>query len=157
MHSTKNDLSLGSREAMVSLLNARLADALDLHSHAKQAHWNVKGPNFFSLHGLFDDVATQSLGWADTLAERAVALGGHALGTLAEAAKASTLPAYPVGTTAAATHVEALATALATFGAAVRAAIDAAEAAGDKGSADLFTAMSREADKSLWFVEAHRG
>ena len=138
MHPTKNDLPADSRAAMVALLNARLADALDLYTHAKQAHWNVKGPNFAALHGLFDDVSGHSLDWADTLAERAVALGGQALGT-------------------AATLVESLATSVAAFGAAVRAAIDTADAAGDKGTSDLFTGLSREADKDLWMLEAHRG
>lgn len=157
MHSTKNDLSLATRGAVIPLLNARLADALDLYTHAKQAHWNVKGPTFIALHGLFDDVATHSHAWADTLAERAVMLGGHAIGTLVEVAKITSLPTYPAGTSAAATHVEALATSLAAFGSAVRAAIHTAAEAGDHGTSDLFTTMSREVDQDLWFVEAHRG
>ncbi len=97
MHPTKNDLPADSRAAMVALLNARLADALDLYTHAKQAHWNVKGPNFAALHGLFDDVSGHSLDWADTLAERAVALGGQALGTAATVAKTTALPSLPDG------------------------------------------------------------
>lgn len=157
MHPTKNDLPADSRAAMVALLNARLADALDLYTHAKQAHWNVKGPNFVALHGLFDDVSGHSLDWADTLAERAVALGGQALGTAATVAKTTALPTFPTGASAAATLVESLATSVAAFGAAVRAAIDTADAAGDKGTSDLFTGLSREADKDLWMLEAHRG
>lgn len=157
MHPTKHDLPAEHRAAMVALLNARLADALDLSTHARQAHWNVKGPNFAALHALFDDVSAHSLGWADTLAERAVALGGQALGTAATVAKTSSLPGFPTGASAAATLLESLATSVAAFGAVLRAAIDAADAAGDRGTRDLFAGLSREADKDLWMLEAHRG
>ena len=53
-------------------------------------------------------------------------------------------------------HVDALSSALARFGALVRDGIDQADDAGDKGTADLFTEISREIDKYLWFVEAHQ-
>jgi len=45
MFRTKNDLSEGIRVKVIELLNARLADAIDLQTQSKLAHWNVKGPN----------------------------------------------------------------------------------------------------------------
>src|SRR4051812_15404390 len=83
---SKNDLPEDTRTAVVELLNARLADSLDLFSQAKQAHWNVKGPSFFELHELFDQVATHAVAFTDLIAERAVALGGTAFGTVRMAA-----------------------------------------------------------------------
>jgi starvation-inducible DNA-binding protein len=115
----------------------------------------VKGPNFFSLHELFDKVAEELEGFADEIAERAVALGGTALGTLRLAAANSRLSEYPADLSAGSGHVEALSSALAAFGKSLREAIDAASKAGDTDTSDLFTEVSRSVDKLLWFVEAH--
>ena len=155
MFDTRNDLPLSIRTKAVKLLNARLADAIDLGTQVKYAHWNVKGPNFIALHELFDKLAEAIEDQVDTLAERATALGGAAHGTLAQAARATSLKPYPEGTEDGAAHVRALATVLAQYGAGVRAAIDAASKLGDADTSDLFTGISREADKYLWFLEAH--
>lgn len=154
-HSTRNDLGKKIRAKMIDLLNDRLADAIDLHSQVKQAHWNVKGPSFIALHELFDKIAEELNGHIDDVAERAVQLGGVALGTARLAAANSGLKEYPPGISAGLDHVDALSSALASFGARVRKAIDEADKAGDKDTADLFTGISRSADKSLWLVEAH--
>lgn len=140
---------------MVELLNQRLADVLDLGLQAKQAHWNVKGPNFIALHELFDKVADELEGFSDEIAERAVALGGVALGTVQIIAGQSSLAPYPVTLVSGKDHVAALAAALARFGKSSRSAIDMATKAGDADTADLFTGASREVDKLLWLVEAH--
>lgn len=155
LHSTKIDLSKDAREKLVTLLNARLADAADLKSQAKQAHWNVKGMSFIALHELFDDVATAVEAHIDLIAERVTTLGGTAMGTVRLAAQNSNLSEYPHEITDGASHVDALSTALADFGKGVRTAIDEAADLGDQDTADLFTEISREIDKQLWFVEAH--
>jgi starvation-inducible DNA-binding protein len=155
LHPTLNDLPQAVRASMIALLNARLADAVDLYTQVKQAHWNVKGPNFIALHKLFDKLAEQVKDYVDTIAERAVQLGGTAMGTARIAAEYSSLPEYPHDITAGTDHVKALARSVAAFGAAVRAAIDTAGDADDMGTADLFTEVSRGVDEYLWFVEAH--
>lgn len=155
LHKTKNDLSKQTRNKVIELLNARLADASDLKSQAKQAHWNVKGIHFFQLHELFDQVATTVEAQTDLIAERVTALGGTAMGTIRMAAKNSTLSEYPLEITDGTAHVDALSTALADFGKQVRKNIDQADEFGDADTADLFTEISREIDKLLWFVEAH--
>ncbi len=155
MHNTKNDLANGTREEVVEILNARLADVIDLKTQAKQAHWNVKGIHFIGLHELFDQVAIAAEAHTDLIAERITALGGTAFGTARVVAKNSTLPEYPLEIVDGTAHVEALSTALADFGSNVRAGIDDADKLGDKDTADLFTEVSREIDKLLWFVEAH--
>lgn len=155
MHNTKNDLPKETREKMIATLNSRLADASDLKSQAKQAHWNVKGMSFIALHELFDQVATQAEGYTDLIAERVTILGGTALGTVRVAASNSTLSEYPLEITDGADHVDALSSALADFGKKVRANIDEADDLGDMDTADLFTEVSRGIDKLLWFVEAH--
>lgn len=155
LHNTKIDLAKGKREKTVAILNQRLADAADLRSQAKQAHWNVKGMNFIALHELFDRVATDLEPHIDDIAERITTLGGTALGTVRVAAQNSTLAEYPLEITDGAAHVDALSTALADFGTMVRSDIDATAELGDADTADLLTGISRSVDKLLWFVEAH--
>ena len=155
MHRTHNDLSEKVRIQVAGLLQERLADAIDLVTHAKQAHWNVKGPSFIALHELFDKVYENAGEYADLLAERIMQLGGTATGTVREVAKQSQLPEYPLTITSGREHVEALSRSVAYFASVVRQGIDRADEIGDKGTADLFTEISRGADKDLWFVEAH--
>lgn len=155
LHNTKIDIEKGKREQIIGILNQRLADASDLKSQAKQAHWNVKGMNFFQLHELFDAVATTVEGHIDLIAERITTLGGTAYGTVRQAAQQSSLSEYPLEITDGAAHVDALSTALADFGRLVRRNIDDTGNLGDQDTADLLTEISREIDKNLWFVEAH--
>jgi starvation-inducible DNA-binding protein len=155
MFKTKNDLPEASRTKVIDLLNARLADCIDLQTQCKQAHWNVKGPNFIGLHKLFDEVNEAVEEYIDELAERAVQLGGVAEGTARMVAKRSTLSEYPSGISDGRSHVEAFSTALAAFGKEARKAIDTADELRDKDTADLFTEVSSGIDKWLWFVEAH--
>lgn len=155
MFKTKNDLPEATRIKAVELLNARLADCIDLQTQTKQAHWNVKGPHFIALHELFDKTNEEVEDYVDLIAERAVQLGGAAQGTARMAAKASSLPEYPTNAVDGRSHVEALSSALAAFGKAARKAMDQSNEFGDQDTADIFTEISRGIDKWLWFVEAH--
>jgi starvation-inducible DNA-binding protein len=155
MFKTKNDLPEATRVKAVELLNARLADCIDLQTQAKHAHWNVKGPTFIALHELFDKINEAVEDYVDDIAERAVQLGGVAEGTARAVAKRSSLAEYPAKAVDGRGHVEALSSALAAFGTAARKAIDQANELGDLDTADLFTEVSRGIDKWLWFVEAH--
>jgi len=155
LRTTKNDLPATTRSEVVRLLNARLADVIDLQTLCKQAHWNVRGPQFISLHKLFDDVYEAVGDYADLIAERVVQLGGTAEGTARVAAQRSTLNDYPLTLTRGNEHVAALSDVLAQFGRGARLAIEEMNDLQDAGSADIFTEISRGIDKWLWFVEVH--
>lgn len=155
MYKTKIDLSEKVRRNIVVILNDRLADAIDLQSQVKQAHWNVKGPNFIALHELFDKISDVVFEQIDEIAERVTSLGGTAEGTVAVAAKRSKLKNYPLSITAGKDHLFYLSTQIAAFGKSVRAAIADTDELGDADTADLFTGFSRDLDKYLWFLEAH--
>ena len=155
LYATKNDLSEQTRSQVIALCNARLADSVDLETQVKQAHWNVKGPDFISLHKLFDEINEDVEDYVDLTAERVVQLGGVAEGTARQIVKASNLPEYPATIAEGHQHVDALSTALAAYGKLARAAIDEANKLGDADTADIFTEISRGVDKWLWFVEAH--
>ena len=155
MFKTSIDIPEKRRVELIALLNARLADTLDLKLQTKHAHWNVKGPQFQQLHELFDAIAGRLEEHSDLIAERVTALGGTANGTTRQVAAASTLAEYDMHATAGSEHVRALASRLSHLAAAVRAAIDESTRLGDMSTADLFTEISRAADKDLWFLEAH--
>jgi starvation-inducible DNA-binding protein len=152
---TSIDIPEQNRERIIALLNARLADATDLKTQTKHAHWNVKGTNFYQLHLLFDEVAGHLEEHTDLLAERATALGGTAFGTARNVAAASTLPEYPQDAVEGQEHVRALVARVAQLAASVRDAINKSTEWGDPSTADVFTEISRSLDKDLWFLEAH--
>lgn len=91
MYQTANDISPERRSELNALMNQRLAEAVDLQMQIKQAHWNVKGPNFIGLHELFDKVTETVESYVDMMAERIVQLGGIAEGTVRVAATRSRL------------------------------------------------------------------
>ena len=155
MYKTKNDLPVAARTLLIDLCNARLADAIDLQTQCKQAHWNVKGPDFIALHELFDKLNEDVEEYVDLIAERAVQLGGVAEGTARVVAKHSTLPEYAAKSGSGLAHVDALSSALAAFGKVAREAIAKSDEIKDADTVDMFTEISRGTDKWLWFVEAH--
>jgi starvation-inducible DNA-binding protein len=155
LYETENDLPKAARVELNALINQRLADAIDLQMQLKQAHWNVKGPNFIGLHELFDKISEDVESYVDMIAERIVQLGGIAEGTVRSAAARSRLEEYPLTIGDGSAHVAAVAKALSTFGREARVSINEADALGDADTADIFTEISRGVDKWLWFVEAH--
>ena len=155
LYRTENDIPRDHRLELNTLMNLRLASAIDLQLQLKQAHWNVKGPNFIGLHELFDKIAAAVATYVDQLAERIVQLGGIAEGTARVAAARSRLDEYPLNVSEGLEHVNAVSMALGDFGHDVRLTIEEANALDDAATADLFTEISRGIDKWLWFVEAH--
>ena len=153
--STSVDIPAERRAKINKVLNQHLADSFDLLSQVKQAHWNVKGSDFWQLHKLFDEVAERVEEWVDEFAERVTALGGYANGTARMAAASSTLPEFPTDITDGMDYVKAVVARVAAFTNSARAAIDEADKLGDANTADLFTEISRCADKYLYFLEAH--
>jgi starvation-inducible DNA-binding protein len=153
-HRTAIDIPAAARAKLVVILNQQLANVSDLYSQTKQAHWNVRGPEFYQLHKLFDDLAEPLEEPIDMIAERAVTLGGVALGTVRTAAKASELAEFP-HQPGGMDYAKTLADRFATVANSIRQAIDDADKLGDADTADLFTQISRELDKSLFFLEAH--
>ncbi|AFZ35597.1 Ferritin Dps family protein [Stanieria cyanosphaera PCC 7437] len=155
LYSSRIDLATEVREKVVELLNKSLAATLDLKTQVKQAHWNVKGTDFYQLHELFDELAGELEEYIDMVAERATALGGIALGTARVAAAESILPEYPLDAVGGIEHITALADRYAAYAKHVREAIDTTDGLGDADTADMYTEISRTIDMRLWFLEAH--
>jgi starvation-inducible DNA-binding protein len=154
-YQSRNDLASNAKTVSIGVLNARLADSIDLALLTKQAHWNIKGPQFIALHEMIDGFRTELDSHVDTLAERVVQLGGTALGTTQSVAAATTLVPYPTDIYTTKDHLAALIERYGRVASAVRAAIDETAEAGDADTNDLLIAFSRALDKALWFLEAH--
>ncbi|NJK61783.1 MAG: DNA starvation/stationary phase protection protein Dps [Synechococcaceae cyanobacterium SM2_3_1] len=155
LYTTHVDLPEDARIQLITLLNQHLADTTDLKTQVKQAHWNVKGINFIALHEMFDTFATTLEGYVDMVAERVTALGGIARGTARIVASSSNLPEYDLEAVNGRQHLEALLERYGQYAKASRASIDRATELGDADTADLFTEISRQIDKDMWFIEAH--
>jgi starvation-inducible DNA-binding protein len=144
-----------SRE-LVALLNQTLADTLDLAYQIKQAHWNVKGYNSYGLYLLFDDLYGKLVTFVDDFAERAVTLGGQALGTVRVAAASSKLDEYPLDALDSKVHVDALLDRYGDYSSRVSQATRSAEKLGDQDTADLYSSVSRAMDKAIAMLTAHQ-
>jgi len=155
LHKTRNNLKSNTKTTVTALLNARLADAIDLALMTKQAHWNLRGPQFIAVHEMIDGFRTEIDGHVDTMAERVVQLGAIALGTTQAVVHGSTLKSYPTDLVGVDDHIAALAERYGDLANSTRGAIDTADEAGDADTADILTAFSRALDKALWFLEAH--
>ncbi|MEM6791967.1 MAG: DNA starvation/stationary phase protection protein Dps [Myxococcota bacterium] len=142
------------REPIIKQLNVVLATATDLTSQIKQAHWNIKGPEFFARHELFDKVADRTRDMVDEFAERAATLGGYAEGTIRMAGEKTVLEPYDVTAIKGRRHVEVLVNRFGAYTALLRQSIEQVEGK-DVATEDLYTEALRQAELDMWFLESH--
>ena len=157
MYTSPSHLSETARAQIADALNARLADGLDLHSQIKVAHWNIKGPQFATLHPLFETFAVSLAEYNDSVAERAVTLGAKAYGTTRHVANTSRLPDYPAEATRDMEHVGLLADRIEKYLQGARDGRQVAEKFGDIDTVDLLTGIISEFEKHAWFLRASQG
>ena len=151
---TAVDMPATKRVKLAEMLNQTLADVSDLKSHAKQAHWNLRGENFVSYHKLADKVAEEADATADLVAERCVQLGGYIYGLLSHAAKSTSLPLFPESATDEEECMEALLESVAHVCSSCRKNIEEAEIAGDYVTSDIYIDITRAFDKLAWMLKA---
>lgn len=154
MYKSPSRLSEQARQKVAETLNARLIDGLDLHSQIKVAHWNIKGPQFASLHPLFETFAVSLAAHNDDIAERAVTLGARVYGTVRHVAQKSRLPEYPQETAKDVEHVKNLAERFETYLDGLRESRAVADEQKDTDSVDLLTGIITEFEKHGWFLRA---
>lgn len=152
---TRIDIPEDTRHKLVAMLNQTLADTFDLYSQTKQAHWNVKGKDFYQLHLLYDELAEKLEEPADLIAERVVLLGGYAHGTVRMAAKYSRIAPFPGPEKAEASYLDVLADRWAQYAKLIREDDGRADAIGDPATVDLYDEITHIADRGLWFIEGH--
>ena len=160
-YSTRVGIDEDTRRALCELLNQTLANTSDLYSQTKQAHWNVKGKDFYQLHLLYDELAEKLEEPADLVAERVVLLGGYAFGTVRMAAGSSTIAPFPGadqdhdGAAGDPSFLSTLADRWAEYAVHIREANKQSDELGDPGTTDLYDQITHIAERGLWFIEGH--
>ncbi len=144
-----------TKTQLVEDLNVVLATTVDLHSQVKQAHWNIKGPQFFARHELFDNLASKLRDYADAVAERAATMGGYAEGTVRLGAEGSKLPEYDLRAVDGKQHVKTLVDRYSTYTSFIRDTIREAAEKNDPVTEDLYTEILRGTELDMWFLESH--
>lgn len=148
MKTTKNKLPATTRAQVVDMLNERLKHSIELYLTVREAHWNVKGKNFLSIHSLLGDIYGRLADQADDIAERISQLGGIAIGTK------DIKPSEP-GKFDSSNVVSYVSTVLAGYGADLLADFEKATALKDHGTANLLIDFCNFVDKDVWLLESH--
>ena len=89
----KNDIGLSDadRQKVADSLSRALADTYILYLKTQNFHWNVTGPQFRTLHLMFEEQYTDLAGAVDEIAERIRALGAQAPGSFSQFSKLSSI------------------------------------------------------------------
>jgi starvation-inducible DNA-binding protein len=152
---TRNTLPEKIRNEVANELQKLLAVSIDMALQCKQAHWNMKGPDFIALHELFDGITNDMRSYSDLIGERIVQLGTSAEGTIQAISKRTQLPQYPLTLTTGKSHIEALSISLANYGEVIRGMVNRSAEMGDQATSDILTEVLRGSDKWLWMLESH--
>ena len=145
-----------ARLAIADGLSRLLADTYTLYLKTHNFHWNVTGPQFNSLHAMFEVQYTELAAAVDLIAERIRALGVAAPGSYsAFAALASIVEA--VGNPPAEDMVAILAADQLALVRTARSVFPLADAAGDEPTADLLTQRMHVHEKTAWMLRANLG
>ncbi|GGO91570.1 Dps family protein [Wenjunlia tyrosinilytica] len=149
----KSALSEDARKVTGDALQGALVDLLDLSLVAKQAHWNLVGPRFRSIHLQLDEVVATARTYSDTVAERAAALGVPPDGRAETVAKTSGLPSAANGWIKDKEAIKYVIEAFAAIIGRMRERIEATEKP-DPVTQDIFIGLTAELEKAAWMFQA---
>lgn len=149
MATVKTTLADNAQKVTGEALQGALVDLIDLSLIGKQAHWNITGRNFKPVHEQLDEVVDLARQYADTVAERAVAIGVNPDGRVNSVAQATSLPQLDLGYITDDKVVAAITDVLAQVIRRFRERIESTEET-DPVTQDLFIALTGELEKQHW-------
>jgi starvation-inducible DNA-binding protein len=149
----KSTIPESARPVVGEALQGTLVDLIGLSLIAKQAHWNLVGPRFRSIHLQLDEVVTAARDFSDTVAERASALGLPPDGRPETVATGFTLPSPKVGWVRDTEVVEVMVESLGAAVARLRERIKATDEP-DPVTQDLLISITAELEKQRWMFDA---
>lgn len=142
-----------TRASVVEQLNDWLVDLVALSLRLKQAHWNLRGARFKSIHEQLDEILVDVRAAVDDVAERVVTIGGVADGRPSKVAEAATFDAFPAGELDVQQAVELCSDDLATVVQRGR-ALQPQLATGDPVSEDLVLGVLGALEKHHWMLRS---
>jgi starvation-inducible DNA-binding protein len=149
-------MTSSTREASVELLNQLEADTITLRDLYKKHHWQVSGPNFYSLHLLFDKHFNEQLELVDEIGERIRTLGGIGVAMARDVLQLATIPQPPIGRESSTRQIERLLEAHEIILQQSHASARQAAEAGDDGTNDLIvSSVIRTNELQAWFLREH--
>lgn len=151
----KSPLHESDKEITGNVLQATLVDLVDLSLIAKQAHWNVVGANFRSVHLQLDELVATARTYVDEIAERANAIGVSPNGKAKTVVESSGLPEYPENWQGVEETIAAIVDSLAQEIARLRKRIDETDKS-DLVTQDLLIEIARELEKAHWMWQAQQ-
>lgn len=148
-----SDTGFVASPALTADLQAVLVDLLELQAQAKQAHWNLVGPHFRSIHLEFDEIVDMVRENTDSIAERMRALWAVPDGRTRTVAETTTLPAFPAGEIGVDRAVAVIAQRIVNTVNVIRAVHDDVDEQ-DPTSADLLHTVIEGLEKQRWMLAA---
>ncbi len=151
----KMDIGIGDkdRKKIATQLSKLLADSYTLYLKTHNYHWNVTGPQFNTLHTMFEQQYTELAMAVDEIAERIRALGITAPGSYSEFAKLTSVE-EGTGDESAEEMIRQLVVGQETVVRTARKAFPAADAANDEPTADLLTQRMQVHEKNAWMLRS---
>lgn len=152
---TRNKLPGKLRQQIAALLNQTTASTIDLRYQSKEAHWNVRGPQFRSLHKLFDRLSKHCDKHLDFFAERCVQLGFTVDGRIQDANTYSQLEEYPQDILDGMEHVHLIANRLSHYCEHLYSSCRRCGELDEPATEDIYVQAIRNFDESLWMIESY--
>jgi starvation-inducible DNA-binding protein len=151
----KSPLSAADKEITGNALQATLVDLVDLSLIAKQAHWNVVGAHFRSVHLQLDELVAVARQYVDEVAERANAIGVSPNGKAKTVVESSGLPDYPDNWQSVESTIAAIVDILDKLIQRLRARIDETDKS-DLVTQDLLIELTQALEKAHWMWQAQQ-
>jgi starvation-inducible DNA-binding protein len=148
-----SSLDASDKQTTGAMLQGTLVDLIDLALAGKQAHWNVIGPHFRSVHLHLDELVALARQYGDEVAERAAAIGVSPNGSARCVAETTGLPSYPEGWTSDTDTITAMVTTLAEMIKRMRRRIDETDKS-DLVTQDLLIEVTQQLEKQYWMWQA---
>ncbi|HWO75688.1 MAG TPA: Dps family protein [Bacillus sp. (in: firmicutes)] len=143
-------------EHLIQTVNRQIANWTVLYVKLHNYHWFVKGPQFFTLHELYEQLYNEAHTYIDDLAERLLALDGKPVATMKEALEISTIK-EATGTETAEEMVRTTQADFETLIDEFKDGMIIAEEAGDETTADMLLSIHQSLEKHVWMLKSFLG
>lgn len=142
------------KNAVTKGLSKCLAETYALYLNTQKCHWNVEGPDFASLHHMFEEQYEILEDYVDVLAERIRGLGAYAPGSFIEFEELSNVPQIEGLALIPEKMIKILLKGYEILTHSMKEAMEIAEKEDDAGTADILLGQIEQHDKTVWMLQS---